>query len=384
MFKLIKNVEVYTPKYLGIKDILFCNDKIIKIGENIKIEGFDCETIDGTGKKAVPGYIDQHIHITGGGGEGSFKTRVPEAPLSKIVEAGVTTVIGVLGTDSTTRNVENIVAKAKALKEEGISCYVTTGAYEFPSPTITGTVKRDVTFIEEIIGVKLAISDHRASYIDEAILEDLGSQVRTAGMFSNKAGIVVLHMGDGTRVLSQVLNVIEKSEIPIKHFLPTHVNRKAEVFEAALDFARRGGYIDITDSFTEDDYKTAAKAVVAAEEAGVPLDRLTFSSDGYGSFSDYDAAGNLIRIGASPINVHQPEIIKLVKQYGFPLEEALQFLTINPAKFLKLYPAKGILAEGSDADMLLLDDKLEINDVFALGKQFVKNKKVIRKGTYEE
>lgn len=384
MFKLIKNVEVYTPKYLGIKDILFCNDKIIKIGENIKIEGFDCETIDGTGKKAVPGYIDQHIHITGGGGEGSFKTRVPEAPLSKIVEAGVTTVIGVLGTDSTTRNVENIVAKAKALKEEGITCYVTTGAYEFPSPTITGTVKRDVTFIEEIIGVKLAISDHRASYIDEAILEDLGSQVRTAGMFSNKAGIVVLHMGDGTRVLSQVLNVIEKSEIPIKHFLPTHVNRKAEVFEAALDFARRGGYIDITDSFTEDDYKTAAKAVVAAEEAGVPLDRLTFSSDGYGSFSDYDAAGNLIRIGASPINVHQPEIIKLVKQYGFPLEEALQFLTINPAKFLKLYPAKGILAEGSDADMLLLDDKLEINDVFALGKQFVKNKKVIRKGTYEE
>lgn len=384
MFKLIKNVEVYTPKYLGIKDILFCNDKIIKIGENIKIEGFDCEIIDGTGKKAVPGYIDQHIHITGGGGEGSFKTRVPEAPLSKIVEAGVTTVIGVLGTDSTTRNVENIVAKAKALKEEGITCYVTTGAYEFPSPTITGTVKRDVTFIEEIIGVKLAISDHRASYIDEAILEDLGSQVRTAGMFSNKAGIVVLHMGDGTRVLSQVLNVIEKSEIPIKHFLPTHVNRKAEVFEAALDFARRGGYIDITDSFTEDDYKTAAKAVVAAEEAGVPLDRLTFSSDGYGSFSDYDAAGNLIRIGASPINVHQPEIIKLVKQYGFPLEEALQFLTINPAKFLKLYPAKGILAEGSDADMLLLDDKLEINDVFALGKQFVKNKKVIRKGTYEE
>lgn len=384
MFKLFKNAEVYAPKFLGAKDILFCNDKIVKIGENINIEGFDCEVIDATGKKAVPGYIDQHIHITGGGGEGSFKTRVPEAPLSKIVEAGVTTVVGVLGTDSTTRNVENLVAKAKALKEEGISCYVTTGAYEFPSPTICGTVKRDVTFIEEIIGVKLAISDHRASYIDEAILEDLGSQVRTAGMFANKPGIVVLHMGDGTRLLSQVMNVIEKSEIPIKHFLPTHVNRKAEVFEAALEFAKKGGYIDITDSFGEDDYKTAAKAVVAAEEAGVPLERLTFSSDGYGSFSDYDAAGNLIRIGASPINVHQSEIIKLVKQYGFPLEEALQFLTVNPAKFLKLYPYKGTLTEGSDADMVLLDDKLEICDVFALGKQFVKNKKVIRKGTYED
>ncbi|MHD0316877.1 beta-aspartyl-peptidase [Fusobacterium sp. THCT1E2] len=383
MFRLIKNVEVYSPKYLGAKDILFCNNKIVKIGNNINIDGFDCEIIDGSGKKAIPGYIDQHIHITGGGGEGSFKTRVPEAPLSKIVEAGVTTVVGVLGTDSTTRNVENLLAKAKSLKEEGISCYITTGAYEFPSPTITGTVKRDVTFIEEIIGVKLAISDHRASFINEDILEDLGSQVRTAGMFANKAGIVVLHMGDGDRVLSQVLNVIRDSEIPIKHFIPTHVNRKAEVFEAALDFAKRGGYIDITSSFTEEDYMTAAKGVVAAQKAGVPLDRITFSSDGYGSFSDYDAAGNLIRIGASPIDTDHQQIIELVKKYGFNLEEALQFLTVNPAKALKLYPNKGILAEDSDADMILLDENLDINDVFALGKQFVKNKKVIIKGTYE-
>ena len=384
MFKLIKNVEIYNPEFKGVQDILFCNDKIVKIDKNIELNGFECEIIDGTGKKAVPGYIDQHIHITGGGGEGSFKTRVPEAPLSKIVEAGVTTVIGVLGTDSTTRNVENIVAKAKGLKEEGISCYVTTGAYEFPSPTITGTVKRDVTFIDEIIGVKLAISDHRASYIDEAILEDLGSQVRTAGMFSNKAGIVVLHMGDGNRLLSQVMNVIEKSEIPIKHFLPTHVNRKKEVFDSAIEFAKKGGYIDITDSFAEEDYATASKGVVMAKEAGVDLSHITFSSDGYGSFSDYDEAGNLIRIGASPINVHQAEIKRLINNYGFTLSEALQFLTINPAKFLKLYPAKGVLAEGSDADMVLLDENLDITDVFALGKQFVRSKKVIRKGTYED
>lgn len=348
MFRLIKNVEVYSPKYLGAKDILFCNNKIVKIGNDINIDGFDCEIIDGSGKKAIPGYIDQHIHITGGGGEGSFKTRVPEAPLSKIVEAGVTTVVGVLGTDSTTRNVENLLAKAKSLKEEGISCYITTGAYEFPSPTITGTVKRDVTFIEEIIGVKLAISDHRASFINEDILEDLGSQVRTGGMFANKAGIVVLHMGDGNRILSQVLNVIRDSEIPIKHFIPTHVNRKAEVFEAALDFAKRGGYIDITSSFTEEDYMTAAKGVVAAQKAGVPLDRITFSSDGYGSFSDYDAAGNLIRIGASPIDTDHEQIVELVKKHGFSLEDALQFLTVNPAKALKLYPNKGILAEDSE------------------------------------
>lgn len=115
----------------------------------------------------------------------------------------------------------------------------------------------------------------------------------------------------------------------------------------------------------------------------VPLDRITFSSDGYGSFSDYDAAGNLIRIGASPIDTDHEQIVELVKKHGFSLEDALQFLTVNPAKALKLYPNKGILAEDSDADMILLDENLDINDVFALGKQFVKNKKVIVKGTYE-
>src|SRR5690606_3180786 len=102
----------------------------------------------------VPGLIDNHVHITGGGGEGSFKTRVPEITLSKLIEAGITTVVGLLGTDATTRSVENLVAKAKALKEEGVSVYVHTGSYEFPSVTLTGQIKKDIVFIEEIIGAK--------------------------------------------------------------------------------------------------------------------------------------------------------------------------------------------------------------------------------------
>ena len=37
MFKLIKNVEIYNPEFKGGQDILFCNDKIVKIDKNIVI-----------------------------------------------------------------------------------------------------------------------------------------------------------------------------------------------------------------------------------------------------------------------------------------------------------------------------------------------------------
>lgn len=384
MIKIIRNVEVHCEKNLGIMDILIVNDKIIKISKNIFIGDLDYEEIDGTNKKAISGYIDQHIHITGGGGEGSFKTRVPEAPLSKFIEAGVTTALGLLGTDGTTRSIENLLAKTKALNEEGITCYMDTGAYEFPSPTLTGSIRKDVTFINEIIGVKLAISDHRAVHIDETILENLAAEVRNAGMFSNKAGIVTLHMGDGKKNLSQVINVIKNSEIPIKHFMPTHINRNQEIFENAIDFIKLGGYVDITTSIPDDDFYSASQAVNEMKKRNVDLEKVCFSSDGFGSWSSYDENGNLIKIGYSSINTNHREVKKLIKNYNFNLDEAIQFLTKNPAKALKLYPTKGKLSENSDADILLLNEEFDIVDVFAKGKQFMKDKKIIIKGTYED
>ena len=49
------------------------------------------------------------------------------------------------------------------------------------------------------LGLKLAVSDHRAPNISTEELIRLASDVRTAGMISGKCGCVVLHMGDGKR-----------------------------------------------------------------------------------------------------------------------------------------------------------------------------------------
>ena len=134
---------MYAPQYLGKKDILIVDQKIGFVKDHIEIPNnfVDINIIDANDKLVVPGFIDAHVHITGGGGEGSYRTRTPEIQLSQITLAGITTVIGVIGTDGTTRTMTNLIAKARRLEEEGITCYIQTGSYQVPLKTLTGKIE---------------------------------------------------------------------------------------------------------------------------------------------------------------------------------------------------------------------------------------------------
>lgn len=378
---LVKNIEIYAPEYMGKKDVLISGTKIALIEDKIDISSNRVKIIDGSGKKMVPGFIDQHVHITGGGGEGSFKTRVPEITLSKLITAGITTVVGLLGTDSTTRSVENLVAKAKALKEEGITAYAITGSYEYPTKTIMGCVKKDIVFIDEIIGAKVALSDHRSSSISNNDLARLASDVRVAAMLSGKAGILVVHMGNGERGLSPITEVLNNTDIPVKTIRPTHVNRKEELLIQSLEYAKIGGIIDLTCGI----YKglSPSRVIMDAKQGGVPLENITISSDGYGSWSKYDSSGNMTEIGVSPVDSLYNEFKTMVQDYGLDMDKALAFITTNVSKALNLYPKKGIIGEDSDADILILDKNLDIQTVIANGKLMIEDGEILVKGTYE-
>lgn len=377
--KLIKNVNVYSPSPIGKKDVLICADKIVWIRDEIHLEDPECEVIDGEGLAMVPGFVDQHIHITGGGGEGSFHTRAPEVNLSELIRGGITSVVGLLGTDGVTRSVENLLAKAKALKEEGISCYILTGSYGFPSVTITGDVKKDLAFIDEVIGVKLALSDHRAPNVTKEELTRLASDVRTTAMLSGKAGVVTLHMGDDKRGLQMVFDILDETSIPVSVFRPTHVGRAIHLYEDAMNLAKRGGYFDLT---CGPDLELLAKQIRLAKESGVPMDHVTISSDGQGSWSTYDENGKLLKIGVSSVASLHTQFALLVKEGGFAMEEILPLVTSNVADSLKL-SGKGHIKEGGDADILLLDKDLSIDTVLAKGQVMMRGKEVKVFGTYE-
>ena len=380
---LIKGADVYAPEYIGKKDVLAAGGKIEKIADQIpEYEG--CEVIDGVGKIVTPGFIDRHVHITGGGGEGSFHTQAPRVELSELIRGGVTTVVGLMGTDGISRSVENLLAKAKALKEEGVSAYCCCGAYGYPSPTITGNVSKDIMFIDEIIGLKLAVSDHRAPNISVDELIRVASDVRTAGMLSGKAGFVCLHMGDDKKCLGPIFDALEETSIPIKTFQPTHVGRNAALQADAFKFAKMGGTIDFTCGDSEKKFQEVAASLKAAKEDGVPMDKVTISSDGQGSWSNYDAAGNLVQIGVSEVDTIFRQIVYQVKNNEMTLEEALPLGTSNVAKALEIYPKKGHVEAGSDADILVFNADLTLDAVIANGVVMMKDGILCRKGTYEK
>ncbi len=370
----IKNAHVYAPQDKGIQDVWIAGGKIEVASKTLPIiDGIDC--IDATGKILTPGLIDRHVHITGGGGEGGFCTQAPAVTASRLIHGGLTTVIGLLGTDGITRNVESLVAKAKALKEQGISVYCMTGAYGYPSITITDSVQKDIVFVEEIIGCKLALSDHRSSHVTFEELMHLASDVRVAGMLSKKAGILTLHLGDEKQGLQIVMDILDQTDIPIKTFQPTHVNRNPALLQQAIGFAKRGGTIDITCDSTEDVYQ----ALMRIKEEDVCMDQVTLSSDGQGSWSKYDAQGNLVQIGVSDVDTIYKQIIYLVKQKNWSMEDALALGSRNVAKALELYPQKGAIQKGSDADLLLWDKDLTLDTVIAQGNILMKDGKLLTK-----
>ena len=242
MLTIIKNVELYSPKYEGIKDVVIANSKIEGIYENIKVpkDFIDINVIDGSGKLLFPGFIDNHVHLIGGGGEGGFKTRTPEIKLTDLTTGGITTVVGCIGTDGVCRSMTSLIAKAKALEEEGITTFCYTGFYEIPVKTVTNTIKSDLMLIDKIIGVgEVALSDHRSSQPSFNDFLNTVASARVGGILSGKAGIVNVHFGEGERRLEYLFKLIEETEIPSTQVLPTHINRNRKLFEFGKENAKK-------------------------------------------------------------------------------------------------------------------------------------------------
>ncbi|MCG8513042.1 MAG: beta-aspartyl-peptidase [Halanaerobiales bacterium] len=390
MLTIIKNGQLYSPEHLGNKDILIAGEKIIRVAGEIEIPSVDfypVQLITATDKIIVPGLIDSHVHIIGGGGEGGFKTRTPEIQLTELSSAGITTVVGCLGADGTTRHLSSLLAKARALEEEGITSYIYTGSYQLPLQTITGNCRDDLILIDKVIGVgELALADHRSSQPTLTEFKQVAALARTGGLLANKAGLLNVHLGDGEKGLDYLLRIAQETEIPLDQFLPTHLNRNKELLESVVDYVKKGGLLDLTTSSTESPADRSIPASRAARlllEKGVAAEAITFSSDGMGSLPLFDHRGNFCGLGIGAVSSLWLEVLKAIQQEGIPLAEALKFVTANVADRLKL-TAKGRIAENYSADLVLLNKDLTIDTVIARGRVLIENKRVLVKGTFEK
>jgi beta-aspartyl-dipeptidase (metallo-type) len=369
---LLRVREVFAPEPLDATDILIARGCIAAIGRDMQVPaGWPVNVIDARDMTAVPAFIDQHVHVTGGGGEGGWHTRCPEITAHDIAAAGVGTVVGVLGTDSVSRSPADLLAKVRALRSEGLGAYMYTGAYRVPPPTLTGDVQRDLAWIPEVIGVgELAISDHRSSQPRQDEIERIVADARVGAMLAGKLGICHFHLGDGERGLEPLRRLLADTEIPAAQIIPTHVNRRQELLQEAADYVHQfDANIDVTafDGPDDDEY-SAFNAVRALVRCGVPTHRITISSDCNGSAPEFDETGAVVGTRVARNTALARDWRRLVTEDILTLEQALGLVSGNVARVLGLHGRKGRLAVGYDADITLLDRDLQPRRTIVAGR----------------
>src|SRR4051794_22546618 len=252
---VIDNAEVYAPEPLGPRRVLIIGGRIAAVQAPpsardasarsvaaLRDAGLEVDVIDARGCVLVPGLIDPHAHLIGAGGEEGFVSRQPEIDWAELVRAGVTTVVGCLGTDAVGRSLESLLAKARELEARGLTTFIYTGSFQVPPPTITGSVVRDLVLIDKVIGVgEVAIADVRSSQPTVQELARIVADAYVGGTIAGKAGVTHFHTGPSPRRLAVLHELLGGDfDIEPRQVYPTHVSRTREVMDDAIALARRG------------------------------------------------------------------------------------------------------------------------------------------------
>ena len=384
MLTLLRHADLYAPHAVGLRDLLIGGGQVLAIGKNLPALGGAeaVEEVDLEGRRVVPGLVDCHVHVTGGGGEDGFASRVPPLALSRFVRAGITSCVGVLGTDGSTRTMRELVATTLGLREQGLSAWCYTGSYQYPPITLTGSVRDDIVFIDPVIGVgEFALSDHRSSQPTLSEFLRLVSDAYVAGLISGKSGFSHLHMGDVSRGFELIRQALDESELPARVFHPTHINRRKALFAEALKLSERGVPMDVTAFPADDDSYSAAESIERWIKAGCDLNYLTCSSDGAGCLPVFDEHGHMTHM-----DIGQPvtliETLAELLEAGLPLERVLPVFTSNPARIAGL-TRKGRIEVGLDADLVVLSPNHQVISVLSRGQWMMRDKKLLRRGTFE-
>jgi beta-aspartyl-dipeptidase (metallo-type) len=387
--------QVLAPDALGARDLVIAGERIVAVAEpGVEITGLDLEVLDLRGLTVTPGFIDNHVHVLGGGGGLGFASRAPELQTSQLTRAGITAVIGMLGFDATSKDMRALVAKTKAFKQDGISAYALTGAtLEHPVPTLTGRIRDDIAFVEEIIGVgEISVSElgyaydsngPGAQYIAEAATAGL-----LAGRLAGKRGYLCLQVPPyHGACLKPVMDMVDRTGLPIAQLLPSHVNQTDAYMEDAIAWSRRGGLVDVGANYSpENNFGRAtppAKAIKHLLETCVPLAQILLSSDGNGAPpKEEQREGRPAVANYMPVSALHATWRRLIVEGGLMPSDALRVVTSNVAEATGLM-RKGRIAAGMDADLVALDEDWRIHTVIARGRVMVADGAPVVRGMFD-
>ncbi|MFP4461262.1 MAG: beta-aspartyl-peptidase [Thermotogota bacterium] len=370
-FKLFKNLQIYTPEEIGNKDILLYADKIVMIADSIEAPfPQDTDIEDYSGCIGFPGFIDGHVHIIGGGGEGGFFTRTTPQSELDFFKSGTTTVIGLLGTDGITRTHRELLGQARKFTHNKLKTFLVTGSYALPLVTLLNNLQEDMVFVPEYIGIgEIAISDHRSSGITIDEFRRILLNARVAGMLSGKVGKAIIHVGAVKTGLELLREAVSIGDISSHQLLPTHINRTPQTLAEGKDWILNfGGSVDFTAG------EKAVDGISSFIEDNVPIENILCSSDGWGSIPIFDKKGDFVSVKTAPVDTLYEVFKTLVLEKGHAIQDCLKIFTSNVSDFFGISKeGYGHLFEGGVANFTIVDQHLDIRITVSQGEIVFKN-----------
>lgn len=372
----IVNGQVYVDRHFENRVICIEDAKLHLVEE----AGDDGEIFDAAGLKVVPGFIDTHTH----GAVGVDVNGATAEDLEKIscfmASKGTTSWLCSVLTDTQEQTdwCINEFKRHKTIEQNGADLVGIHLEGPFLAPEFKGAMpehllkKNDIPLIRHY--QELAEGNIRYITISPELegvqdmiptLKELGIVVGIGhsgatydqAMSAIAQGVTVgTHVGNASRLFHQhepaIFGAVMESDVYCeticdgRHLVPGSVRMYAkckgmERIVAITDSIMAAGLPD-------GDYHLGVNEVVVED-------------------GDAKLKSNGTRAGST---LTQDVALKnMIKWLPNPLEEILMTLTENPAKEMGLWETKGSIAEGKDADLVLLDDECNVVQVFARGKK---------------
>lgn len=339
--------------------------------------------LDARGKTLVPGFVDVHIHGAGGHDVMEASGVALDAVARTIVKYGTTSFAPTTVTASTDDTCtalrglsSEIAARERSSSKEASAQPL---GFHLEGPFISAA-RRGVHLPNHIAVPSLATFEN---FLDAA-----GGRVRILTLAPELPGAleliaaarkrgVQIGMGHTDATYAQTRAAIAAGAhhaVHIYNAMRPFSHRETGVIGAVLTSDEVGAEL-IADGVHVDD--PAIRMLLASKGAARTLlvsdgTAATGMPDGKYKLGPFDVtvSGGVCRnlegkLAGSTLTLDRA--LRNIVALGVPLGEALRMLTFNPAQLLGLEKQKGVIAPGADADLVLLDEKLRVSNVFARG-----------------
>ena len=361
---LIKNATVWTSEKEGVlqnTDVLIRGGKIASIGKNLSATG--ARVIDGTGKHVTPGIIDEHSHIAAasineGGQSVTSEVRIADnlnpddVNIYRQLSGGVTTSHILHGSANTIGGQTQLIKLRWGANDDELKFKDWTGQIKF---ALGENVKRSSAqpgqnnrFPDTRMGVEQVLVDAFTR------ARDYEKAWKAYEANKGKKGAVAPRRDLELDALVEILN--NQRHITCHSYVQSEIN-------AAMKVAEQMGYKINTLTHILEGYKVADKMKEHGANASTFSDWWNYKMEVIDAIP-YNAA-LMHRVGLNvAINSDDAEMArrlnqeagKIVKYGGVSEQEALNMVTINPAKMLHVADKVGSLKVGKDGDVVVWSD----------------------------